>query len=51
MCGIIGIASNKFVTENIIQSLKKLKKAVDENTVKNSLEGEPMKPVLRFPVY
>ena len=24
MCGIIGIASNKFVTENIIQSLKKL---------------------------
>ena len=41
MCGIIGIASNKLVTSNIIQSLKKLEyRGYDSAGIATIADGE-----------
>ena len=41
MCGIIGIASNKSVTSNIIQSLKKLEyRGYDSAGIATIVNGE-----------
>ena len=41
MCGIIGIASNKSVTANIIQSLKKLEyRGYDSSGIATIVDGD-----------